>query len=953
MVVLADSTEAVPSEYERLGPWTTRFRVNGETIGGSYEVGDDETLIRIFLEHMPLARRVLELGCMEGGRTFPLARRVGHVVAVDARREHLQRARYIERKLDVSNTTFLELDLESADLATLGTFDVIYNVGLLYHLSDPAHLLRQCAEIASAMLLWTHVVDDSDAEHRGYKGRFTSENPTDRIGGLRSRSFRPERTELLRMLSDCGWRDVEFLQDQGTALTLWCQKTSLPRAERKAASQPSLAVIITCHNYGKWLDECLRSVLFSSRRPDEVLVVDDASDDDTAKVTQRWSEWGVRYLRVDHRNVRLARLDGLNATKAEFVCFVDADDRISPDYLRSGLHAFDRHDIGFVYSDADRFGDENSLLVQPDEVTPANMSRLNHVHNGAIVRREALEMSRALEVPADPHVVHEDWLVWRRILEQGWRARKQRATYGYRRHADGVSVAKQSERPYFDLRGLAHETITLFVPLSGRTAIWPRFQQFLEQQTWPHEEVRLVLLDTSQDARFGRRIRRWISQCDYRDVRYFAEAVAEPGLADADRRLPEVQDAVRMAAARIYNLAAREVTGTFLWIVEDDVIPPNDAAALLLNGFDHTTASVAGPYPSRFHEGYVAWTEGRQIIKERGEETTLVEGNGFGCTMFRADVFRESLFTARQQPYVDFDPAFYERLKSTGLNATLCWDAECEHLENDTRPIMTWDHWPESWETADMREYRAGFLTGREACQWIVDTLNGPEPAAIWGLSDGDIAWWCCDALSRLPDVDLHWLDELAYTSGLHREDRDELWPLFDEACRNSPHWLVQHGWDIAERFTQAAFLAHEVGVERDGFRYGDRLKRKIDCNAVYKLLDQGLWWKLLEGKRLAIVSGNADALAARLCDESFVRANDASVVTWSIAATETCPDKSVPKLNTWQRVRDELFASDWDLLLCSAGSLSAIFCEYARQTGRSGIDVGALDLKMICVDCK
>lgn len=190
--------------FDRLGPWTTRFKLNGQTIGGGYEVGEDDPLLRAFIEHTPVARRVLELGCMEGGRTFPLARRVGHVVGVDARREHLQRARFIERELGVANVTFVESDLEAGDLAALGTFDVVYNAGLLYHLSDPARVLRQCAEVAPEMLLWTHVVDDSDVEHRGYRGRFTTENPTDRIGGLRSRSFRPERSELVRMLDDCG-----------------------------------------------------------------------------------------------------------------------------------------------------------------------------------------------------------------------------------------------------------------------------------------------------------------------------------------------------------------------------------------------------------------------------------------------------------------------------------------------------------------------------------------------------------------------------------------------------------------------------------------------------------------------------------------------------------------------------------------------------------------------------
>ncbi|WP_417848838.1 glycosyltransferase [Thalassoglobus sp.] len=947
-------------DYDRLGPWTTRFRLHGQNIGGSYEVSEDDPLLRAFIDRAPMARRVLELGCMEGGRTFPLARRAGHVVGVDARREHLQRARFIERELGITNTLFLEQDLENSDLAALGTCDVIFNVGLLYHLSDPARLLQQCAEVAPEMLLWTHVVDDADAEHRGYRGRFTTENPTDRVGGLRSRSFRPERSELVRMLDDCGWRDLEWLKDDATSLTLWCRTTIGPRPQVSVQLVPTLAVIITAHNYGHYLDECLESVIRQSRRPDKIVVVDDASTDNTTDVIARWADRGVRYLRVDHHDPRQSRSSGLQATSAEFVCFLDADDRLAPDYLRGGLAGFDRHDVGIVYSDVDYFGDWNRCHQEPEEITLADMGKLNYVHNGSIVRREALEMSRALEVPCDSLCSHEDWLAWRKILEQGWKARKQRGIYGYRRHEANRTNSKYKIANYFNQRAMETETITLFVALSGRSAVWPRFQQFLEQQTWPHSQVKLWLLDTSQDARFGRRIRRWISQCDYADVRYRTEAVAIPGLADAPRDNGATLDAVRMAAARIYNRLAREVTGYYVLTLEDDVIPPNDVIEKLLRGFDHHVASVAAPYPSRFHKGYVAWKEGRQIIEERPQPEAivdedgepclrydLVEGNGFGCTLFRGDVFRDAVFTARQQPYVDFDPAFYERLKATGLQAKVCWDAECEHLENDTRPIMTWDHWPESWETTDLSDYRAGFLKGRDACQWIVDTLNGPEPAAIWGLSDGDVAWWCYDGLVRIPGVDRRWLDALALTSGLHPEDRDELWPLFDEACRNAPHWLVQYNWDIAERFSRAALAAHGITIDSEGFGYARSRKRKVDCNAVYKLLDEDLWWLLLEGKQLAIVSGHADELATRILDEAFVRASGGSDVTWSVAAKVQCPDKSVPKRRHRQRIEDELFSADWDLLLCSAGSLSAILCEHTRQAGRKAIDIGALDVQL------
>jgi glycosyltransferase involved in cell wall biosynthesis len=963
--------DSLRQQVEALGPWTTRFLLHGQAVGGGYEVGEDDPLLRAFIDRAPLARRVLELGCMEGGRTFPLARRVGHVVGVDARREHLQRARFIERELGVSNVTFLETDLEAGDLAALGTFDAIFNVGLLYHLSDPARLLRQCADVAPEMLLWTHVVDEGDVTHRGYRGQFFSENPTDRIGGLRSRSFRPERSELVRMLDDCGWHDLEWLQDDATSLTLWCRTTIGPRPKQTVQRVPTLAVIITAHNYGQYLDDCLQSVLHQSRRPDEILVVDDASTDDTADVVARWSDRGVRYLRVDHHDPRQSRLSGLQATSAEFVCFLDADDRLAPDYLRGGLAGFDRYDIGIVYSDVDYFGDWNRCHQEPEEITLADMGKLNYVHNGSIVRREALEMSRALEVPCDSRRSHEDWLAWRRVLEQGWRAKKQRGIYGYRRHEANRTNSKYKTANYFDQRAMETETITLFVALSGRSAVWPRFQQFLEQQTWPHTQVKLWLLDTSQNERFGRRIRRWISQCDYADVRYRAEAVATPGLADAPRDTGATLDAVRMAAARIYNRLAREVSGHYVLTLEDDVIPPNDVIERLLRGFDHNVASVAAPYPSRFHKGYVAWTAGRELIQERPAEGAKdeedrsslyyaqVEGNGFGCTLFRGDIFRDALFTARQPPYVDFDPAFYERLKSTGLQAKVCWAAECQHLANNEEQIMLPGHWPESWENLDLTEYRSNMLHGRAAMEWIVQTLNGPEPAAIWGLSDGDVAWWCYDALARelrqamkaegpnAPDY-LRWLQFLADTSGLHAEDREELWPLFDQACRNAPHWLVQHWWVPAERFTLQAMRAHGVTVDAEGFGYARSRKRKIDCNAVYHLLQKGLWWPILANKRLAIVSGQAEALATRLMDPEFVRTNGGGDITWSVATSIICPPVDEPKRTHWPRLRDELFSEEWDLLLCSAGSLSAILCDHARQTGRATLDVGALDSKML-----
>lgn len=73
---------------------------------------------------------------------------------------------------------------------------------------------------------------------------------------------------------------------------------------------------------------------------------------------------------------------------------------------------------------------------------------------------------------------------------------------------------------------------------------------------------------------------------------------------------------------------------------------------------------------------------------------------------------------------------------------------------------------------------------------------------------------------------------------------------------------------------------------------------------------------------------------------------------SWNRTTPAACNDSATnaphplvdPMHSHWPRMRDELSAADWDLLLCSAGTLSAILCEHACQAGRKALDLGACD---------
>lgn len=258
-------------------------------------------------------------------------------------------------------------------------------------------------------------------------------------------------------------------------------------------------------------------------------------------------------------------------------------------------------------------------------------------------------------------------------------------------------------------------------------------------------------------------------------------------------------------------------------------------------------------------------------------------------------------------------------------------------------PIMVPQHWPAAWQQTDLSDYREGFLVGRQAADWIVNTLKGPQPAAIFALADGDLAWWCYEQLLRAPGIQRHWLDCLERTSGMNRRDFEVLGEEFEQAVLAAPAWPLIYHWDMAARFTYETLLLKDASFRDGKVFFRGSAKLKLACDALYRLHEFGLFWTLLDGKRLAIISGQSEAVAAKLLDRDFVEKNGGTI-TWTVSAKIPCPPKPEPKAPHWPRIRDPLSHSDWNLLLCSAGTLSPLLCHHALALGRNALDIGSFD---------
>ncbi len=105
----------------------------------------------------------------------------------------------------------------------------------------------------------------------------------------------------------------------------------------------TVGVVVTTWNDAHYLDRCLGSILGQTRRPDQVVVVNDGSTErleDLAAAERRFPH--VRFVHQANAGPSAARNRGVRETTAEFVAFVDADDWLDPDCLRVRAERLER-----------------------------------------------------------------------------------------------------------------------------------------------------------------------------------------------------------------------------------------------------------------------------------------------------------------------------------------------------------------------------------------------------------------------------------------------------------------------------------------------------------------------------------------------------------------------------------------------------------------------------------
>lgn len=221
--------------------------------------------------------------------------------------------------------------------------------------------------------------------------------------------------------------------------------------------RPDVSVIVTCHNLGGYLTDCLESVRTQEGITWECIVVDDASVDNTAQIAQSFSDRDsrIRYLKPDKNlGLSLARNYGMSHSQGKYLISIDADDLLAApnalSVLADGLTGNRQIDIAYGHLDIiNENGEGRRRNDWPGTFNWASqMAHMNQLPYCGMMRRRVWENTGGYRFR---HWRAEDAAFWCNVTAFGYLPHKvtESPTILYRIRGDSKS-SKERAKGYTD-----------------------------------------------------------------------------------------------------------------------------------------------------------------------------------------------------------------------------------------------------------------------------------------------------------------------------------------------------------------------------------------------------------------------------------------------------------------------------------------------------------------------
>lgn len=131
--------------------------------------------------------------------------------------------------------------------------------------------------------------------------------------------------------------------------------------------QNLISIVTPMYNGAKYVSQTIDSVLAQTYENWEMIIVDDGSKDDSARIVKRYADQDkrIRLIGQENRGSAAARNNALRNANGRFICFLDADDLWDKNFLERQVCFMKEKDAALVFASYQRIDENNNEALRP------------------------------------------------------------------------------------------------------------------------------------------------------------------------------------------------------------------------------------------------------------------------------------------------------------------------------------------------------------------------------------------------------------------------------------------------------------------------------------------------------------------------------------------------------------------------------------------------------------
>lgn len=183
-------------------------------------------------------------------------------------------------------------------------------------------------------------------------------------------------------------------------------------------SLSKVSVIIPCYNYGKYLKECIDSVLAQTYPVECIIIVNDGAPlKDTLDVYSKYSETNIIHIWKKNGGLASARNKGIKHARGEYIMCLDADDKLVPGAIEEHVKLM-TDDMTIAQCALMEFGMRHVVMI-PNPTSLERVMQSNTIYCNAVFSKRMWQQVGGYDESETIRLGYEDWEFWIRMLEAG------------------------------------------------------------------------------------------------------------------------------------------------------------------------------------------------------------------------------------------------------------------------------------------------------------------------------------------------------------------------------------------------------------------------------------------------------------------------------------------------------------------------------------------------------